>query len=52
MNPLANMHSKITPLVSGGNRPLQMTFGDQLNALVFYHLEEYDSGLHLLQAIK
>lgn len=32
------------------NRPLQMEFEDQLNALI-YHLEEHKSGRHLLQAL-
>lgn len=29
-----------------------MTFEDQLNALVFYHLEEHDSGTHLVQVLQ
>ena len=40
------------PLESRGNRPLKMTFEDQLRALVFYHLEEHSSGQHLLQVLK
>ena len=32
------------PLISGGDRPLKMTFEDQLNALIFYHLEKHVSG--------
>lgn len=39
-------------LKSGGNRPLKMTFEDQLKALVFYHLEEHKSGQHLLQVLE
>jgi hypothetical protein len=39
-------------LNSGGNRPLRMTFEDQLKALVFYHLEEHKSGQHLLQVLE
>jgi hypothetical protein len=38
-------------LESRGYRPLQMTFDDQLNALIFYHLEEFSSGSELLQAL-
>lgn len=29
------------PLEAKGYRPLQMTFDDQLKALIFFHLEEY-----------
>ena len=41
----------ITPLTSGSNRPLQMTFEDQINILVYFHLEEHQSGRHLLQVL-
>ncbi|MCI5165007.1 MAG: hypothetical protein D3903_02690 [Candidatus Electrothrix sp. GM3_4] len=34
---------------SRGNRPLKMTFEDQLNALIFFHLEEHTSVRHLVQ---
>jgi hypothetical protein len=43
---------KIKKLKSRGNRPLQMEFEHQLNALIYFHLEEHDSGRHLLQALK
>jgi hypothetical protein len=39
-------------LESRGYRPLQMSFDDQLKALIFYHLEEYSSGSELLQALE
>ena len=39
-------------LESRGYRPLQMTFDDQLKALIFYHLEEHASGSALLQALE
>lgn len=39
-------------LESRGYRPLQMTFDDQLKALIFYHLEEFSSGSDLLQALE
>ena len=41
-----------TILESRGDRPLQMTFDDQLKALIFFHLEEYSSGRELLQAFE
>ena len=36
-------------LVSRGDRPLKMTFEDQLKALVYFHLQEHSSGRHLIQ---
>lgn len=39
-------------LESRGYRPLQMSFDDQLKALIFYHLQEYSSGSELLQALE
>lgn len=42
-----------TPVLnSKGDRPLKMSFEDQLKALIFYHLEEHSSGRHLLQVLK
>src|SRR5574340_1289711 len=41
-----------TPLTSRCNRPLKMTFEDQVNILVYFHLEEHQSGRHLLQVLK
>jgi hypothetical protein len=39
-------------LKTRGNRPLQMTFDDQLKALVLFHLEEHTSAQHLLQVLE
>jgi hypothetical protein len=50
--PARSRFSVITPLESRGDRPLQMTFEEQLNALVYFHLEEFASGRHLLQALE
>jgi len=52
MEPIKAILSKVPPLISRGDRPLQMTFEDQLNALVFYHLEEHVSGTHLVQVLQ
>ena len=52
MAPANNMFSDITPLLSGCNRPLKMSFEDQLNILVYFHLEGHHSGRHLLQVLK
>lgn len=40
------------PLESRGDRPLKMTFEDQLKALIFFHLEEHTSARHLLQVLE
>jgi len=50
--PMKKALKKITPLIARGNRDLQMTFEDQLNSLVYYHLEEHTSAQHLLQVLK
>src|ERR1044072_4780211 len=39
-------------LTAKGNRPLKLTFADQLKALLYYHLEEFASGRELLQALE
>jgi len=50
--PARKQFSAIPSLEPRGDRPLQMTFEDQLNALVYFHLEEFKSGRHLLQALE
>jgi hypothetical protein len=40
------------PLEARGDRPLKMTFDDQLKALIFFHLEEHTSAQHLLQVLE
>jgi len=50
--PLINILKKTPPLESRGDRPLKMTFEDQLNSLIFFHLNEYDSAKHLIQVLK
>jgi len=52
MNPIHKHLQNITPLESGCNHPLQMTFEDQINILIYYHLEEHHSGRHLLQVLE
>ncbi|MBW2003788.1 MAG: IS4 family transposase [Deltaproteobacteria bacterium] len=39
-------------LEARGDRPLKMTFDDQLKALIFFHLEEHTSARHLLQVLE
>jgi hypothetical protein len=52
MMPVYDSLPTITPLNSRCNRPLHMTFEDQINILVYFHLEECHSGRHLLQVLK
>jgi len=50
--PIDNAKIGMPPLEARGNRPLQMTFDDQLKALIFFHLEEHTSAQHLLQVLE
>ncbi len=50
--PVVNMLPITPSLESRGDRPLKMSFEDQLKALIFYHLEEHVSGRHLIQVLK
>jgi hypothetical protein len=51
-SPLVDILLKTPRLESRCNRPLQMEFEHQLNALIFFHLEEHSSGRHLIQALQ
>lgn len=50
--PLTHILPNIPVLEARGNRPLKMTFEDQLNALIFFHLEEHTSARHLVQTLQ
>nr|VFJ97692.1 MAG: hypothetical protein BECKH772A_GA0070896_101259 [Candidatus Kentron sp. H] len=50
--PIRSVASEIPVLESRGDRPLKMTFDDQLKTLVFYHLEEHVSARHMLQVLE
>ena len=50
--PIDRAKSGMPLLKAKGNRPLQMTFDDQLKALVLFHLEEHTSAQHLLQVLE
>lgn len=50
-SPLKTSLEDVPLLETRGNRPLQMTFEDQLKILTYYHLEEHSSGRHLLQVL-
>jgi len=50
--PARKILPKTPALQSRGDKPLKMTFEDQLKALIFYHLEEHVSGRHLVQVLQ
>lgn len=50
--PLNAILPRVPLLASRCNRPLQMEFEHQLNALIFFHLEEHTSGRHLVQVLQ
>ena len=50
--PVGSVAPEIPVLESRGDRPLKMTFEDQLRILVFFHLEEHVSARHMLQVLK
>ena len=52
MKPARKSLRTTPPLVSNGDRPLQMTFENQLDALVYFHLEGHESGRHLIQSLE
>jgi hypothetical protein len=50
--PALDAISNTLALESRGDRPLKMTFEDQLKILVFFHLEEHVSARHMLQVLE
>jgi len=50
--PLVKLLPFTPELLSRGDRPLKMTFEDQLNALVYFHLQEHKSARHLIQDLE
>lgn len=52
VQPLKKILFRIPKLESRGYRPLKMTFEQQLNALIYFHLEEHTSGRHLVQVLQ
>ncbi len=50
--PIESILEHTPSLEARGDRPLQMSFDHQLKSLVFFHLEEYESGRHLLQVLE
>ncbi|SLM31175.1 conserved hypothetical protein [Desulfamplus magnetovallimortis] len=52
LEPLDVILSFVPELLSRGDRPLQMTFEDQMNALIYFHLQEHHSARHLVQDLR
>jgi hypothetical protein len=52
LQPLGDFIPEIPVLKSRGDRPLKMTFEDQLQMLIFFHLEEHVSARHMLQVLE
>ena len=52
LQPVGDVIPEIPVLKSRGDRPLKMTFEDQLKMLVFFHLEEHVSARHMLQVLE
>ena len=50
--PIEALLPETPPLESRGDKPLKMTFEEQLKSLIFFHLEEHVSGCHLIQVLK
>lgn len=52
LQPIADAMKNMPELQSKGNRPLKMSFEEQLRVLVYFHLQEHTSAKHLLQTLK
>ena len=52
LQPVEDVIPETPALESRGDRPLKMTFDDQLKMLIFYHLEEHVSARHMLQVLE
>ncbi len=52
IQPLFNVLPHITPLESKGNHPIKLSFAQQALSLVYFHLQNFTSGRHLLQALR
>ncbi len=51
LKPLRKALTHIAPLESKGNRPIGFGFEDELKSLVYYHLQTFESGNHLIQTL-
>lgn len=51
LKPLFDILLNTPDLKSKGDKPLKLTFEHQLNALIFFHLQNHDSARHLIQEL-
>jgi hypothetical protein len=51
LSPLRSALEQITPLESRCNRPLAFQFADFVKTMVYYHVQNFASALHLLQTL-
>ncbi len=51
IRPLLAIIKNVPELKSKGDKPLQLTFEHQLNALIYFHLQNHDSARHLIQEL-
>jgi hypothetical protein len=51
IRPLLDIIKNVPELKSKGDKPLQLTFEHQLNALIYFHLQNHDSARHLIQEL-
>ena len=52
IEPLKTILPNAPELFAKGDRPLQFLFKDQLNSLIYFHLQEHDSARSLIQTLK
>ena len=52
LKPAFDAFPRITPLLSGCNRVMKFDFEHQLKALVYLHLQGFESGRELVQALR
>lgn len=50
--PVQELLPGVPVMVSNSNKPIEVDFADQLNSLIYYHLENHDSGRHLIQSLQ
>lgn len=50
--PMAVAKEQYPELKSEGNKPLTLTFDEQVDVLIYFHLQAFESGRHLIQALE
>jgi len=52
LEPLLVAKEACPELKAEGNKPLSFSFDDQLNVLIYHHLQGFESGRHMLQSLE